>query len=99
MLLNLVALLDSAVPSLDFEQINVFLTSGFDSVNIVFDSLSVSRSIPELYFLHSVEVLLLLTLRESIYGYGFHSISIAQFPAIICSVSAEGSLNCVAHSI
>ena len=53
-LLNLVAPLDSAVPSFDFEQINVFLTSGFDSVSIVFDSLSVSRSPPELYFLHSI---------------------------------------------
>ena len=53
-LLNLVAPLDSAVPSLDFEQINVFWTSGFDSVSIVFDSLSVSRSLPELYFLHSI---------------------------------------------
>ena len=53
-LLNLVAPLDSAVPSLDFEQINVFWTSDFDSVSIVFDSLSVSRSFPELYFLHSI---------------------------------------------
>ena len=53
-LLNLVAPLDSAVPSFDFEQINVFLTSGFDSVSIVFDSLSVSRSLPELYFSHSI---------------------------------------------
>ena len=47
MLLNLVAPLDSAVPPLEFEQINVFLTSGFDSFSIVFDSLSVSRSLPE----------------------------------------------------
>ena len=39
---NLVAPLDSAMPSLDFEQVNVFRTSGFDSVSIVFDSLSVS---------------------------------------------------------
>ena len=31
--------------------------------------------------------------------HGFDSISIAQCPAIICSVSAEGSLNRVAHSI
>ena len=48
-LLNLVVPLDSAVPSIDFEQINIFWTSGFDSVNIVFDLLSVSRSLPELY--------------------------------------------------
>ena len=54
MLLNLVAPLDSAVPSFDFELINFFLTFGFDSVNIVFDSLSVSRSLPELYFSHSI---------------------------------------------
>ena len=51
-LLNLVAPLDLAVPSLDFEQFNVILTSGFDSVSIVFDSLSVNRSLPELYFSH-----------------------------------------------
>ena len=65
---NLVASLDSTVPSLDFEQINVFSTAGFDSFSIVFDSLSVSRSLPELYFSHSTQVFLLLTLRESIYG-------------------------------
>ena len=53
-LLNLFALLDSAVPSLDFEQINVFWTSSFDSVSIVFDLLSVSRSLSELYFSHSI---------------------------------------------
>ena len=53
-LLNLVAPLGSAVPSFDFEQINVFLTFGFDSVSIVFDLLSVSRSLPELYFSHSI---------------------------------------------
>ena len=53
-LLNLVAPLNSAVLSLDFEQINAFWTSGIDSVTIVFDSLSVSRSFPELYFSHSI---------------------------------------------
>ena len=53
-LLNLVAPLDSAVPSFDFEQINAFLTSGFDFVSIVSDSLSVSRSLTELYFSHSI---------------------------------------------
>ena len=51
---NLLALLDSVVPPLDFEQINILLTSDFDSVSIVFDSLNVSRSIPELYFSHSI---------------------------------------------
>ena len=53
-LLNLVTPPDSPVLSFDFEQINVFLTSGFDSVSIVFDSLSVSRSFPELFFSHSI---------------------------------------------
>ena len=53
-LLNLVAPLDLAVPSFDFEQINVLLTSGFDSISIVFDFISVSRSLPELYFSHSI---------------------------------------------
>ena len=48
-LLKLVTPLDLAVPSIDFEQINVFWTSGFDPVNIVFNLLSVSRSLPELY--------------------------------------------------
>ena len=67
-LLNLVATLDSAVPSIDFEQINVFCTSGFDSISIAFDSLSVGRSIPELYFSHWIVFLVLLTLRESIRG-------------------------------
>ena len=31
--------------------------------------------------------------------HGFDSISITQFPAMICSISAEGSLNRVAYSI
>ena len=31
--------------------------------------------------------------------HGFDSIGIARFPTMICSVSAEGSLNRVAHSI
>ena len=32
-------------------------------------------------------------------AHGFDSISIAQFPAMICLTSAEGSLNHVAHLI
>ena len=54
MLLNLVAPLDSTVPSFDFDLTNVFVTSVFDSVSTVFDSISVSRSLPELYFSHSI---------------------------------------------
>ena len=46
-LLNLVAPLDSAVLSLDFEKISVFWTFSFDFVSIVFGSLSVSRSLPK----------------------------------------------------
>ena len=53
-LLNLAAPLDSAVLSLDFQQINIFWTSGFDSVSIVFDSLSATRNLPELDFSHSI---------------------------------------------
>ena len=94
-LLNLVALLDSAVPSLDFEQINVFWTSGFDSVSIVFDTLSVREV--------TLNCISCIQFRCSFFwpweNHGFDSISIAQFPAMICSVSAEGSLNCVAQSI
>ena len=40
-----------------------------------------------------------MTLREQYMVDGLDSISITQFPAMICSVSAEGSLNRVAHSI
>ena len=54
MSLNLVAPLDAAVLSVDFEQINVLLTSGFDSVSIIFDSFSVRGSLPELYFSYSM---------------------------------------------
>ena len=36
-LLNLIACLDSAVLSLDFEQINILWTFGFDSVSILFN--------------------------------------------------------------
>ena len=47
-LLNLVAPLDLAVTSLDFEQISVFWTSGFCSGSIIFDLFSGIRSLPEL---------------------------------------------------
>lgn len=56
-LLDLVAPLNSALPSFHFEPINVFWSSSFESV------------------------------------------STAQFPDIICSVLAKGSLNRVAYSI
>ena len=99
-LLNLVAPMDSAVPFFDFEQINVFWTSGFDSVSIVFDSLSVSRSLPLKCISHIWLACYFFWPWENQYMvHGFDSISIAQFPAMICSVSAEGSLNRVAHSI
>ena len=42
---------------------------------------------------------LLLTLRNQYMVHGFDSIRIAKFPAMICSVSAEGFLNHVTHSI
>ena len=39
---------------LNFQQIKVFWTSSFDSISIAFDSLSVSTSVTELYFSHSI---------------------------------------------
>ena len=53
--MNLIASLDSSVPSLDFDRLSGFWTSGFDSISIVFDLLSVSRSLAELYFSHSIK--------------------------------------------
>ena len=73
-----------------------FLSSGFDSVSIVFGLLSVTLScIPRIQFRCSF----FWRLENQYMVHGFDSISIAQFPAMICSVSAEGSLNRVAHSI
>ena len=95
-LLNLVAPLDSAVPSLDFEQINVFWTFGFDSVRVAFDTLSVSPNcISRIWFSCSF----FWPWENQYLVHDFDSISIAQFPAMICSISAEGSLNRVDHSI
>ena len=99
-LLNLVPPLNSAVPFLDFEQIIVFWTSGFDSVSIAFDSLSVSREV-------SLNCISRIRFKCSFFWpwenqytvHGFDSISITQFSAVICSVSAEGSLNHFSHSI
>ena len=56
-LLNLVAPLDSSVPSLDFEQINVFglpVLIPLVLYLIRFDLICVSRSLPELYFSYSI---------------------------------------------
>ena len=96
-LLNLVSPLDSAVLSLDFEEINIFWTFGFDSVSILFDPLIVSRRIPKLNFSYSIYVFLLLLWMNQYMVYSFDSTSIAQFPTTIFSISAEGSLNLVAH--
>ena len=91
-LLNLVAPLDLAVPSLDFEQINVFWTSSFDSASIVFDWLSVSRI--------SQNCISSVPSSDLNMVHGFDSISIAQFHAMIYSVWTEGSLlNRVAYWI
>ena len=54
LLLNLVASLDSGVPSLDFEQVDVILTSSFDSVSILFDSLVISKRFLVLCFSPSI---------------------------------------------
>ena len=98
-LLNLVAPLDSAMSSLNFEQINVFWTSGFDSVCIVFDSLSVSRSLPGLYSRLWFKCSFFWPWENQWIVYGFDSSDISLFPAMIWSVSAIGFLNRIAHSI
>ena len=67
-LLNLVAPLDSAMPSLDFEQIEIFWTSEFDSVSILFYSLNVTRTIPQMQFPYLIWVFFLLNLSNSING-------------------------------
>ena len=99
-LLNLIPPLDSAVPSLDFEQINVFWTSSFDSVGIVFDSLGVSRSRPRIAF-HAFDLSVPSTdlERTNILFMALIPWNITQFLAVICSVSAEGPLNRNTHSI
>ena len=98
-LLNLVASLDCVLPSVDFEQINVFRTCGFDSVSIVFASLSVGEislnCISHIWF----KCFFFWPWENQYMVHGFDSISITQFPVMICAVSAEGSLNRVAHSI
>ena len=49
---------------------------------------------------YSIQAYIHLTLSELIYMvYGFDSSSIGHFPAMVCSISAEGSLNLVAHWI
>ena len=98
-LLNLVAPLDSAVPSLDFEQINIFRILVLIPL-VLYLICSVSAEV----FLNCISRIRFRCSffwpRENQYMvHCFDSISIAQFPAMICSVSAESSLNCVAHSI
>ena len=97
--LNLIACLYSAVLSLDFEKINIFGTSGFDSVSIIFDSiwLKVNRRNPEFHYRILFRCSFILRWVNQYVVYGFHSISIGQFPAMVYSISVEGSLNLVAH--
>ena len=93
LLLNLVAPLDSALSSLDFEKISIFWTSRFQSVSIVFDSLSVSPNcISHIRFKWSF----FWAWENRYMVHGFDSISITQFPAMIFSVSLEASLSRVA---
>ena len=84
-LLSLVDPLVLAVPSFDFEQINVFVSSGFDSVSISFDSLSIAE-----VSLNCISIQFRCPFfwrwENQYMVYCFDSISIAQFPAIICSV-------------
>ena len=78
MVLNPIAPLDSAVLSLDFEQINVFWTSGFDSVSILFDSRSVIRRLPEMHFSIRFRCSFFWLWVNHFIVYGFDSITIAQ---------------------
>ena len=95
-LLNLVAPLDSAVISLDFEQTDIFWTSGFDSVSILFDSVSAEGSLNCIFFIRFRRSFIWPWLNQYM-AYCFDSISHGYFPAMVCSISAEGSLNLVAH--
>ena len=98
-LLHLVAPLDSAVPSLDFAQINVFeLPVLIPLVLYLIRSVSAEVS---LNFISRIrfKCSFFWPWENQYMVYGFDSISITQFPAMICSVSAKGSLNRVAHSI
>ena len=98
-LLNLIACLYSAVLSLDFEQINIFWTSGFDSVSIIFDSvwLKVNRRNPEFHYRILFRCSFILRWVNQYMVYAFDSISIGQFSAMVYSISVEGSLNLVPH--
>ena len=100
MLLSPVAPLNSAVPSLDFEQIKVFWTSNFDSVSIVIYSFGVKQKSPLHCVYHIRFKCCFFWPWENRYiVHGFDSISITQFSAMICPVSAEGCLNHVPHLI
>ena len=98
-LLNLVAPLDSAVPSFDFDQINAFelpvlislLLYLIRSVSAEVSLSCISRILCECLFFWPWE--------NQYMVHDFDFINITQFPAIIFSVSAKGSLNRVAHSI
>ena len=98
-LLNLAAPPHPIVPSFDFEQINIFWTSGFDSVSIVFDLFSVSKVSMNSISCIRFKCSFFWPWENQYMVHGFDSISITQFPAMIFSVSAEGSPNRVALHI
>ena len=98
-LLHLVAPLDSAVPSLDFAQINVF-----ELPVLIPLVLYLIRSVPaevSLKFISRIrfKCSFFWAWENQYMVHSFDSISITQFPAMTCSVSAEGSINYVAYSI
>ena len=98
-LLNLVAPLDSTVPSFEFEQINVFELPVLISL-LLYLIRSVSAEV-SLSCISRIlcECLFFWPWQNQYMVHDFDSLSITQFPAIIFSVSAKGSLNRVAHSI
>ena len=92
-LLNLVAALESAVPSFDFEQVNVFeLLVLIPLVLYLIRSLSAEVSLNCIYRIR-FKCSLLWPWENQYMVHGFDSVSITQFPTMTCSVSEEGSLN------
>ena len=114
MLLNLVASLDSAVPSLDWIRRDTEYPSVFSPNAGKCGKNTDQNNSKYGHFLHSVSVsrsplncVSHIRFKCSFFWpwenqfmvHGFDSISITQFPTMICSVSAESSLNRTAHSI
>ena len=98
-LLSLVTPLDSVVPYLDFEPITVSKLSVLISlVQYLIRSVSAEVS---LNYISRIQLMcsFFWPCEDQYMVHGFDFISTAHFRAMICFVSAEGSLNRAAHSI